>query len=83
MNPRYILYAKAHGKTGEEMLAYDKERLPGACMMEFSFWIQAQWRLWRKRNQLSWDAPLSDVDHKCFDTWLYEAVEANACATVS
>jgi len=73
-NLRYVLYAAANGKTAEEMLQYDKERLPGACMMEFSFWIQEQWRTWRKLTLLSWDAPLSNVDHACFDSWLFASV---------
>ena len=35
----YIEYAKAHHKSPEEMLKYDRERSPHAVMLNFIWWI--------------------------------------------
>jgi hypothetical protein len=37
-NPVYVEYAAAHGKSPADMLAADKAKHPGACMMEFILW---------------------------------------------
>jgi hypothetical protein len=41
---RYITYAKAHGKTPEEMDASDREEWPGGCMTGFILWISEKHR---------------------------------------
>ena len=46
INVRYFLYAKAHGRTHQEMLWFDRERFPGGCMCGFITWIGAKWRDW-------------------------------------
>ena len=43
-NPNYVAYARAHGKTSDEMLARDKEMYPGGCMVGFILWISVQHR---------------------------------------
>ncbi len=46
-NPRYLAYCAAHGETDPEaMLARDRERYPGGCMVGFIQWNTAQWREW-------------------------------------
>jgi hypothetical protein len=40
-NPRYVAYARAHGKRPEDMLAADKLAFPGGCMGGFICWIWA------------------------------------------
>lgn len=76
-NPRYTAYARFHGKTEEEMLAHDKARFPGACMVEFMLWIQNKWREWKKENNLSNQHILSKKNHKKFDEWLFTKPEEN------
>lgn len=39
MNPRFVAYAKAHGKTADEMLEHDREAWPGGCMCGFILWM--------------------------------------------
>jgi hypothetical protein len=45
-NPRFVWYAKAHGRTPEEQAKQDEKDWPGGCMVGFSQWIQ------RKRDEL-------------------------------
>ena len=65
-NPRYTEYAKAHGKTEEEMLSQDKEQYPGGCMAGFVTWINDKWFKWRMLNNISKDFPLSTEHHEAF-----------------
>lgn len=39
-NPRYLQYARAHGRSGEEQLAHDKEAWPGGAMCGFILWMK-------------------------------------------
>ena len=71
-NPRYEIYALAHGRTPDEMLAYDRERCPGGHMAEFMIWCSQRWAEWRKANGRRRDDPLWAEDHVSFDTWILE-----------
>lgn len=73
-NHRYVCYAKANGKSPDEMLAFDKERHPSACMCEYTIWNSAKWSEWRKLNGIQPHAPLSAKQHKQYDAWLEQAV---------
>lgn len=41
-NPRYVAYARAHGKTPEEMIEYDHVAWPGGCMCGFMIWMSVK-----------------------------------------
>jgi hypothetical protein len=44
MNPRYVAWAKLHGRTPEEQFEVDRNDWPGGCMAGFCLWIQEQAR---------------------------------------
>jgi len=39
LNPRYVAYATAHGKSPAEMMAADDIEWPGGCMTGFILWM--------------------------------------------
>lgn len=69
-NLRYVAYATAHDNTPDEMLAEDRASHPGACMMEFMFWIRDRWSEWDRFQGRPPLIPHSDDDHRAFDRWL-------------
>lgn len=75
--PRYVAYARAHGRTPDEQLAHDEDRWPGGCMTGFICWIGERWQEWRRENGISLDYPLSRKDHADFDQWLAVTSEEN------
>lgn len=68
-NPRYVNYARAHGRDPDAMLAFDKERHPLACMMEFVFWNSDRLRDFSKVSPESFVAD-GIRDHAAYDEWL-------------
>lgn len=78
-HPRYILWAKKHGLTPEQMLEKDKQDWPGGCMVGFSQWIQQQ-----RDALLKWHGlPIGDLRvlawqykdyQKVFDSWLETSI---------
>ena len=47
-NPRYVAYAKAHGKTPEEMLALEIGE--NHKFVNFIIWIHGKWAAFDKRH---------------------------------
>lgn len=48
VNPRYVAYAKAHGRTLDEMMDNDRRAYPGGCMCGFILWIsQMKQKFWK------------------------------------
>jgi hypothetical protein len=39
LNPRYLAYCHANGKTVEEMKAFDEKKYPGGRMCGFIIWM--------------------------------------------
>lgn len=74
-NPLYICYAKAHGRTWEKMLDYDKEAWPGAVMCGFILWMEKQWKAWAKMKGYRRDHPMSSKDRAGFYKWLRKKVK--------
>lgn len=67
-NPRYVLYAQAHGRSPEDMLAHDELAWPGGRMAGYVLWIGAQWNRWHcERGLRRFGHVLSDADHADFD----------------
>ncbi len=67
-NPRYVAYAKAHGRTPEEMSAHDEEAWPGGRACGFILWMSAQWSRWHAERGLKRHRHiLSEQDQLSFD----------------
>lgn len=71
-NPRFILYARAHGREPEAMLDHDRERFPGGLMAGFLTWISERWQAWDSKHGHSRDHARSRDEHTAFDAWLTE-----------
>ena len=69
--PRYVAYARAHGRDPEAQLAHDRERWPGGAMCGFTLWIRERWREWD--NEHGWPAGESHgpEEREAFDRYIY------------
>lgn len=71
MNPRYLAYARTHGRSAPEMLAADEKDWPGGRMVGFQTWMDRRWRQWAAEHGYSlFDLILTPVEHADFDRWL-------------
>lgn len=80
-NPRYANYARLNGRDPEAMLVFDKERLPGAHMMEFMLWNGDRLREFGKVKPEAFIGG-GLRDHAAYDAWLTAHVDAQL-ATVA
>lgn len=73
--PRFVAYARAHGREPQAMLDYDTERWPGGKMTGFILWVNDAWHQWAKEagevrpgydKQGAW----TEQQHDLFDAWL-------------
>jgi hypothetical protein len=71
-NPRFVAYARAHGKSPEAMLEADRETWSGGKMAGFMLWMSERWREWRSINRRGRDDVLSNEDHASFDAFISE-----------
>ena len=53
MNPYYLAYCEAHGRTPDEMKAHDRKRFPGGCMADYMIWNQNKWSEFAKAHGMS------------------------------
>jgi hypothetical protein len=73
MNPRYLAYCKAHGKTPDEMMQHDIEAYPGGCMTGFILWSGEQLAKARKEHP-DWFLNSTLRNHAEYDAWLQKEV---------
>lgn len=71
INPRYLAYCTAHGRTVDEMRAHDEERWPGGRACGFILWMSATWQAWDKLHGYKWSEHVrSSEEYDRFDAWL-------------
>jgi len=74
-NPRFVAYARAHGRQPQAQLDHDRAAWPGGCMIGFLLWIDGKVSEWRTLHPSTWFGPRfmrleGAADHAAFDTWL-------------
>jgi hypothetical protein len=76
---RYKVYARDHGMTERQMLAYDKKCYPSALLTPYLLWVSRQWFEWGKlhpRTKL-----YSSTEDYAFEKWLTELVPSSDALT--
>lgn len=73
-NPRYVLYAEAHGEQPEEMLLRDEDAYPGGRMCGFVLWMNRRSEE-AKPAHPEWFIDGRLYDHAGYDEWLKARVE--------
>ena len=69
-NPRYVAYARAHGRTPEEMRAHDEKAWPGGRACGFILWMSEQWARWRRERSRGTYELTSNEDQADFDVMI-------------
>jgi hypothetical protein len=77
-NPHYESYAKAHGKSPKDMLAYDKEAWPGGCMCGFILWINEQHQRFFVKQPEAFLDRYTIYDRNAWKAFLEEAARGEA-----
>lgn len=79
LNPRYVAYARQHGKAPDEMLAYDRRAWPGGSMCGFILWTME--RIGEARKAIPSAFVAGGLwDHETYDRWLAGRVDEIAKA---
>lgn len=71
-NPRFVLFARAHGQTPERM------RREPSCNLAFIRWIHGQWNDYDAAHGRTKAQGLSDAEQASFDAWLTARVDSIA-----
>lgn len=66
-NPRFVAFAKAHGRTASEQIVHDKDAWPGGCMVGFMLWIGKAEQAFRRQH------PAAFIGHAIFDFDAWDA----------
>ena len=69
VNPRYVAYAAAHGKTPDAMMAHDEQAYVG-CMCGFMLWISEMSRAFWKENPGAFLDRYTISDHDAWTAFL-------------
>lgn len=78
LNPRWVNYARVHGRTPDEQLAHDRERWKGGSMCGFILWGREMLpRFSREHPEAFMVGRL--IDHAAYDRWL-DALPINSPA---
>ena len=73
---RYQVYAIAHGRSPDDMMAHDEAEYPGGKMTGYIVWVNRKWSDWHAA-QIIPRTYCTDADHAAFDLWLVEEYKAN------
>lgn len=75
--PRYVNYARMHGKSPDDMIDFDNQR--GGIGAWFTPWIQGRWaefdRLTKNVHRIG--AGHTESGHRVFDLWLDSSCHAD------
>lgn len=75
--PRYLNYARMHGKRPEDMIDFDRKR--GGIGAWFSPWIMGRWaefdRLTDRQYRIG--SGHTEAGHRVFDRWLDSGCKAD------
>lgn len=68
-NPRFVIYAKAHGMSPEAMLEHDAAAWPGGKMCGFILWMsKCKAEFTQQHPEAVFDGHI--VDHQAYDEFL-------------
>lgn len=71
-NPRYVAYARQHGRTPEAQMEFDREEYPGGCMVGFMLWVQGLLR--EHHVEARWLAALGASSYRTHESLADEAL---------
>lgn len=74
-NPRYVAYARAHGRTPEAQLRQDRRDWPGGSMCGYVLWNTSHLRDFSFINRNAFcpsGSGVTLIDHDAYDQYLYE-----------
>ncbi len=84
-NPRYVEFARVHGRTPENQLRHDVEAWPGGKMAGYILWLGARLREFLKshpehgmRGGGIGEVLADNTAHRAFDAWLHTLPEGYA-----
>jgi hypothetical protein len=69
-NPRYVSYARAHGRSPEDQSAHDRAEYPGAQMTGFIIWISGEKEAFRVAHPECFLGRDTIQDGAAWDEWL-------------
>ena len=79
LNPKYVAYAKAHGRTPEEMMQHDAEAYPGGCMTGFILWMSEMKKEFWKASPQSFCVDQHGIwDTKAWHAFILETADKMA-----
>jgi hypothetical protein len=69
-NPRYVNYARVHGRTIDDQIEHDHKRWPGGSSTGFLLWNTARLAEFAKLHPEAFVVGGHLVDHNAYDAWL-------------